>query len=419
MKSSEYASADGDAPAPAAVGSADWGVSADLRKQELSADEIQALSQVSAARSRAYRFSSRLEREFQRHEREASRPTRIGLSLIPVVTFGTAPLWQSFIADSPDSMLSMLWLIEWGVMVPLFLAITWAQWRHVTSQLSELVLIVGFLLLVGAVEFIRYRGAALGHHVEPYLTVAIPVGVVTLAHLSILRSVGFIAAYGIVILARYVFDPSGVLERGPQEWVLETLLLGTALLSAIGSKIASRRQWATRRLLEMMVYRDPLTGLANRRALEERYEIARRAVYRGERRRLFFALIDMDWFKRVNDVYGHEYGDGVLAETGLVFAQFARRPLDLAVRLGGDEFALLLYDCDLARGRERVEELLQAIRDLQIDHRDNRGGVVTCSAGGIAVGPEQDLPDAYRAADVCLYRAKHAGRDCLVAEQLE
>lgn len=420
MQSSEVGSEAGvDASVERLVPSASWTEQAELRKLALTAEEVQALGDVAAARDRTYRLPARIEREFQRYERQASRVTRIGLALIPVLTFGTAPLWQSLVTATPDSMLALLLMIELGLMTPLFLAITWVQWRRVESEWGELALMAGFLLLVASVEFIRYRGAVVEHLVEPFLTVTIPVAVVTLARLRIARCAMFVGGYLCVILARYIFDPASAFERGAQEWILEVLLLSTALLSAIGTKLSSRRQWAATRLLEMMVFRDPLTGLANRRALEERYEIAKRTVSRGEQRRLFFALLDMDWFKKVNDVYGHEYGDGVLAELGLVLAQFARRPLDMAVRLGGDEFALLLYDCDLESGRVRLDELLQAIRALQIEHRDSRNGIITCSAGGVAVGPEQDLPDAYRAADRCLYQAKHAGRDRLVAENLD
>ncbi len=404
-----------EAPASAAS----WVDRAELNKQELTTEEMQTLGDVADGRRGQFRFPPQIESEFQRFERKASRANRVALGLIPVLAFGSAPLWQGMLANSPAAMVPLLHLIELGLMLPLFMIITWAQWRHVESELSELALIVGFLLMAACVEFIRYKGAALDHRVEPYLTLTIPVAVVTLARLRIIRCVGVIAAYLTVVVGRHTLVPESSLERVPQEWLLEFLLLGVAFMGAIGTKLASRRQWAAKRLLEMMVYRDPLTGLSNRRALEERYEVAKQEVYQGERRRLFFVLLDMDLFKKVNDVYGHEYGDGVLAELGLVLAQFARRPLDMAVRLGGDEFALLLYDCDLQRGQQRVEELLAAIRALQIEHRDNRSKVITCSAGGVAVGPHQDLPDAYRAADRCLYQAKHAGRDCVVAENLD
>lgn len=388
------------------------------REQVLTSEEIQALRDIAADGGRGYRFSERLEQEFEAHERHSARTTRICLALIPVLSFGTAPLWQGAIASTPAALLPLLLMLELAIVVPLFIAVSWSQIRRVESPMAELLLMFGFLLVVAAVELVRYRGHALGHVVEPYLCVTIPVAVVTLARLPLLRCCGFLAGYVAVLFAAWLFMPGESPGRSAQEWILEVLLLGTALLTALGTRLSSRRQWAATRLLSMMAFRDPLTGLANRRALEDRYDIARRSISRGQQRGLFFALLDMDHFKKINDHYGHEYGDGVLAELGVVLSQYARRSLDMAARLGGDEFALLLYDCDLNDGRERLAELLQAIRGLGIEHSANHTAVVTVSAGGVAVGPGLPLSDAYHAADHCLYKAKHAGRDGLVVEDL-
>ncbi|HSW13361.1 MAG TPA: GGDEF domain-containing protein [Solimonas sp.] len=385
--------------------------------QELTAEEIQALRDVASERTHGYRFPQRLEREFKQHERRASRVTRVCLALLAVLGFGTAPLWQAALTGTPPDMVSMLLGIEVSV-VALFALIAWMQLRHVDSDFGEFLMMGGFLLIVAAVEMIRYRGYPGGYLVAGYLTAPIPVAVATLARLSMARCIGFIFGYIAVITGAWLWMPGEAPPRDPQEGILQALLLGTALLTAAGTRLSSRRQWAAVRLLAMMAFRDPLTGLGNRRALEDRYEIASRAVSRGQQRGLFFALLDMDHFKMINDVYGHEYGDGVLAELGVLLAQFARRSLDMAARLGGDEFALLLYDCDVEHGRERLAELLQAIRDLQIEHSANSEAVVTGTAGGVAVAAGQPLSEAYHAADRCLYRAKHAGRNGLVVENL-
>ena len=388
-----------------------------LPEQVLNPEEIRALRDVASESRRSVRMALRLEEEFEAHERRSARITRICLGLIPVLSFGTAPLWQAAVASTPPELVVLLLWIELGVVVPLFIAVTLSQIRRVESSMAELLLMGGFLLVVASVELIRYRGHALGHVVEPYLLLTIPVAVVTLARLPLARCAAFVAGYIAILVGAWLLPGEGP-GRGTQEVILEVLLLGTALLTAWGTRRSSRRQWAAGKLLSMMAFRDPLTGLANRRALEDRYEIACRTVSRGQQRGMFFALLDMDHFKKVNDLYGHEYGDGVLAELGLVLAQYARRSMDMAARLGGDEFALLLYDCDLNDGRERLAELLDTIRNLGIEHRDNQAAVVTVSAGGVAVGPNVPLSDAYHAADHCLYKAKHAGRDNLYVEDL-
>lgn len=387
-------------------------------EQALSAEEIRALRDVASESRRGVRMPQRLEQEFEIHERRAARATRISLGLIPVLSFGTAPFWQSAIAGTPPELVTLLLWIELAVVVPLFLAVTLSQLRRVESSMAELLLMGGFLLVVASVELVRYRGHTLGHLVEPYLVVTIPVAVVTLARLPVGRCIAFVAGYIGVLVGAWQLLPGDSMARSSQELILEFLLLGTALLTALGTRLSSRRQWAAGKLLSMMAFRDPLTGLANRRALEDRYDLARRTVARGQQRGMFFALLDMDHFKKVNDLYGHEYGDGVLAELGLVLAQYARRSMDMAARLGGDEFALLLYDTDLNSGRARLAELLGQIRNLGIEHRANHSAVVTVSAGGVAVGPGMTLSDAYHAADHCLYKAKHGGRDGLVVEDL-
>jgi len=386
--------------------------------EELTAEEIRVLREVAAERS-GVGLSGRLSQQFEQHERRASRSARICLALIPLLSFGTAPLWQAMLAGTPPQMFPLLLALELGVVAPLSLLIAWIQWRHVDSDWGELMLMGGFLFVVGCVEWIRYRGDAVGHVIEPLLSVVIPVAVITLARLRLRRCAVFVVGYLGIFLGVGLLMPGDATPLNGQEWLIEGLLLGVALLTAAGIRLASRRQWAAGRLLAMMAFRDPLTGLGNRRALEDRYDLASRAVSRGQQRGLFFALLDMDHFKDINDHYGHEYGDGVLAELGVVLGQFARRSLDTAARLGGDEFALLLYDCDVEHGRARLAELLQAIRDLQIEHRANHTAIVTGSAGGVAISPGRPMSEAYLAADRCLYRAKHAGRNGLVVEDLK
>jgi len=253
----------------------------------------------------------------------------------------------------------------------------------------------------------------IGYALEPLLSLLIPVSVMILARLRMVRCLLFVALYLLIVVLANALWPNHLNVRSPTGWLLECLLLCIALLSAAWSKLSFRRQWAANLLLEMMAYRDSLTGLPNRRALEDHYHVLSQALTRGNKKQLIFALIDLDHFKLINDSYGHEYGDGVLVEVALALSEFARRPLDIAARVGGEEFAVILHDCDAASGRERLSRLLQVIRDLRIEHKGHEGGVVTCSIGATALGSRRNLHDAYRAADECLYRIKQSGRDNL------
>jgi diguanylate cyclase (GGDEF)-like protein len=150
--------------------------------------------------------------------------------------------------------------------------------------------------------------------------------------------------------------------------------------------------------LERLVRTDALTGLPNRRALEERLEGELAAV-----RRTGFpfalAVMDLDHFKAYNDAHGHLAGDAVLAAAGSRWRD-ALRPQDVLARYGGEEFVLLLPGCDLAEAYE-IAERLRA--------RTPRGQ--TCSVGLAMREPGEGADDLVGRADAALYAAKAAGRD--------
>jgi diguanylate cyclase (GGDEF)-like protein/PAS domain S-box-containing protein len=155
---------------------------------------------------------------------------------------------------------------------------------------------------------------------------------------------------------------------------------------------------------------DPLTGLYNRRYMEEslRREIAR-AIRSG--RPLAVIMADLDHFKTFNDTFGHEAGDTVLTEVGLVLKQSVRVS-DIACRYGGEEFAFVLPDTTPEGTVKRAEAIRARIADLHVQQRGRNLGGLTVSLG-IALLPDHGSTpeDLLRAADVALYRAKQAGRN--------
>ncbi|OPY99660.1 diguanylate cyclase [Bradyrhizobium sacchari] len=162
---------------------------------------------------------------------------------------------------------------------------------------------------------------------------------------------------------------------------------------------------------------DGLTGLANRRAFDERLaeEWARA---RRDGTQLSLLLIDVDQFKKFNDHYGHLAGDGCLRALSRILSAHARRPGDLAARYGGEEFALLLPNTDQEGCAEVGEGIRQALHDLAILHAQNPPSrLVTASIGAATSFPSQIATDCsalVAAADRALYAAKDNGRDRLV-----
>jgi diguanylate cyclase (GGDEF)-like protein len=168
-----------------------------------------------------------------------------------------------------------------------------------------------------------------------------------------------------------------------------------------------------RETLRNQSIRDPLTGLFNRRYMEETLE---RELNRAERseRTLCVAMLDLDHFKVLNDSFGHEAGDLLLAEVGRLLGGGVRRG-DVACRYGGEEFVLILPEAEREDALRRVDELREAARQLGVTHRGRSVGAPSFS-GGLAAFPAdgRTVEDLLRAADAALYVAKRAGRNRVI-----
>lgn len=168
-----------------------------------------------------------------------------------------------------------------------------------------------------------------------------------------------------------------------------------------------------RQVLRDQAIRDPLTGLFNRRYMEVTLE---RELRRAERRGspLGIVMLDIDNFKRFNDVFGHAAGDCLLSALGSHILTHTRGE-DVACRYGGEEFTLILPDCPLEATRRRAEELRASIQCLTIQHRQQALGPITISSG-IAAYPEHGASGdiLLQAADAALYQAKADGRNRVV-----
>ncbi len=159
--------------------------------------------------------------------------------------------------------------------------------------------------------------------------------------------------------------------------------------------------------------RDPLTGLFNRRYLEETLEREVRRCARAARP-LAVLVFDVDHFKRFNDEFGHDGGDALLQSFGAMLRRVVRAE-DVVCRYGGEEFVAVLAECDAALAMRRAEEMREATRALRVVHRGAQLGVVTVSIGVANLGSHgRRSADLVRAADSALYRAKSAGRDRVV-----
>ncbi len=176
---------------------------------------------------------------------------------------------------------------------------------------------------------------------------------------------------------------------------------------------------ANRRLAALSMI-DGLTGLANRRQLDEVLESEWR---RAARQCLPLALVmaDVDLFKDFNDHYGHQAGDECLRRVASVLAEHTQRAGELATRYGGEEFAIILPGVDLVSASSWAEEVRQAVIDLAIPHELSKTGIVTLCLGVSCLIPDASskVSNLISEADKALYQAKRGGRNQVVGMCLD
>jgi diguanylate cyclase (GGDEF)-like protein len=210
--------------------------------------------------------------------------------------------------------------------------------------------------------------------------------------------------------------PRAILTPGPVEIATAFATIFCLLVIAHGQlvMIKDRADERVRALARL----DPLTGLANRRLMAE--TLAKEwARARRTRAPLALVMIDVDLFKKFNDIHGHQAGDRCLVAIAEVLKTTARRGGDLAARYGGEEFLIILPGLGLPAALGLAEQVRQAVEALDLRHPQSAHGKVTVSVG-VAAMDEDANGDAEAEgllglADRALYRAKEAGGNRVLA----
>ena len=210
-------------------------------------------------------------------------------------------------------------------------------------------------------------------------------------------------------------EPLGMFHLQASNKLSEELPESTGnLAAAFANHIAlSLANIKLRETLSYQVVHDSLTGLFNRRYLEETLD---REIHRVRRKgnSLGAIMMDLDHFKNFNDTLGHEAGDSLLRSLGKLLQSQVRQE-DVACRYGGEEFIIILPDASLDVVQKRAEEIRQMVPRLQVYHRGQLLESITVSLG-VAIFPEHGATpeDLVSAADDALYSAKNQGRNRVV-----
>ncbi|WP_139411046.1 GGDEF domain-containing protein [Aeromonas veronii] len=165
------------------------------------------------------------------------------------------------------------------------------------------------------------------------------------------------------------------------------------------------------RQLDQLAKQDPLTGVANRRHFN--IELERALAHSQESGApLSLILIDVDYFKRFNDHYGHQVGDMCLKEVAQALNRAVRTPSDLVARYGGEEFVLLLPNTARQAAASVAQRLQDGLASLQLEHlASDVASWVTVSQGIATLLPGESASQLLERADQALYRAKESGRN--------
>lgn len=180
-------------------------------------------------------------------------------------------------------------------------------------------------------------------------------------------------------------------------------LMASVLAFGSAAQAVEREVWT------VLASLDPLTGLANRRAMLNHLVSERDRSIR-QKLPLCVALVDIDHFKKINDAYGHLRGDGVLRQVAGILSG-AVRPYDTVYRYGGEEFLLCLPGTTLEAGAQILERLRQAIATILLEDASGAGTPVTATFGLAEIRADISVEDGIEHADRALYDGKRAGRN--------
>ena len=308
-------------------------------------------------------------------------------------------------------------VLHFAIVTPIILAAAFSYTRTKRHWLRELLAAVIPFMMIAQIMFVYARNEGVAADQYQYLAIMIVI------YMNVNLRFGFRLAVASTLLLMVSY--LAVLLPGHSPFEVKFTGSGLMASAAYLSLMANRRMEQDvrfsfltrlhdqlhRESAEDVARRDALTGLANRRLLDEVVH----TIWSAEQKHTPVAVImaDIDYFKPFNDRYGHGAGDACLKRIAGAIASELRHEGDLAVRLGGEEFLLLLRSADMSEAVRVAERVRRQIESIAIPHAEfGPRGVVTTSLG-VASGPvsAHSFTELLAGADAALYAAKRNGRN--------
>lgn len=319
---------------------------------------------------------------------------------------------------TPDIFVTALWL-RLAVVTPVILALTLAFYWYPPPILRETSPVVGTLLAAASSLYLMVLSQS-PHNDSQHQSIILTILFVTLVQrvrfwYAIPACLGCFALYAgaLNFLPHYAFE---------SKLSADTVFVCVVVFALFGSYRLERELRLTYLLslrgrlqnqeLDMVSRRDPLTGLGNRRSLDETLAICEQGASVGEE--LALVLFDIDHFKMFNDTLGHQAGDVCLRRVASVVQGQLRDRADHAFRFGGEEFLVLLRATNLSTAIAIAERMLGALKEAAIPHPALSPGAIVTASFGVASAPlGNGMPagEILAHADAALYVAKRNGRN--------
>jgi diguanylate cyclase (GGDEF)-like protein len=374
------------------------------------------VDQALSGKFRSLYFSDRLERLFEHETQHARSAHLVAVGLLWII-FGFAAAFIFHGNATRPAPFGMDFGVRTGVVTPVLIAVVFAVWWGVRPFLREFLVMLASVIAPGSV--------ILGVMISKTGDIGANRGALTVVLLFITVVVRlrfwFAAAACMALVALQVGVPLMMHVPIPGSVPLALLTIVVTLVANYTlereyrfhylQRLRGRMQGA--QLSEMveqlheLSLRDALTGVANRRALDELL-----GDLCARRERFAVIIVDVDAFKAFNDTYGHQVGDDCLRRISAMLRASLRFASDRVARMGGEEFAVVLPRTSLEDARTIAERMRRSVFDLQIPHTGSPPDrMVSISAGVGASAGSASPADVIADADKALYRAKMSGRN--------